>query len=148
MPDHLGTPSNLPSQCLRAAVGHPLLWQEAAGKQLRQDGRIYFVRLDSGFCYQSQLKRVGDHGLGDMRLECRRDRGGVAGGLEYDFVAGLQAPSVTAPARRVAARGATFAQEVVFETDNLADGAPDIESYGSHRHVGRSEQRENAIAFS
>jgi len=55
MPHELGAPGDLPSKGQRAVVGHPHLRQEAAGIELRQDGRINFVGLDPCFGDQANL---------------------------------------------------------------------------------------------
>jgi hypothetical protein len=87
----LRAPGGQPTQHTRALVGDPHPRDQVDRQQLSERAGVKAVVLDLGVADRADLHRVGDHDLGDMRLEDPGDRQRVARGLQHDAIGWRQA---------------------------------------------------------
>ena len=86
LPDDLVAPGHLSAKRLRWLARNPDLWQKAANVQLGEDAGVDRIGLDLGMSDDAHLLWICDDDLLDMRRDYRRDRGRVAGRLDYDHI--------------------------------------------------------------
>src|ERR1700744_5694288 len=80
--DDLVAPGHLPTKRLRRLIWNPDLWQKTARVKLREDFRVDRIGLDLRVSDDAHLLWICDHDPLHVRRDHRRDRGGVAGGLD------------------------------------------------------------------
>ncbi len=87
----LRAPGRQAPQRAGALIAEPDARDQIDGQQLGQGAGVEAVVFDLGVADRADLHRVGDHDLGDVRLEDLGDRQRVAGGLHHDPIIGSQA---------------------------------------------------------